>query len=152
MAHSLILFAFLLSAVAAHTSPLLATSVSALSEFSCEPAEVVESSRPTSYSKGALSTQVVSPQEQLTLTSRTGKSGSLAFELLTFCSASSSILLSSTESSKISSPRKSTLNTNAKVRKWVVIMFFIYIRCICYLAFWNSGKENPSHGFLSFVL
>lgn len=99
--------------IAAHTSPLPATSVSALSALSCEPADVVES-RPASSSKGALSTQAVSPQERLTLTSRIGKSGSLASELPTSCSASSSVLLSSTDSSKVSSLRKSALNPNAK--------------------------------------
>ena len=71
MAHSLISFAFLHSAVVAHTSPLHATFVSSLSPFSCDSVDVVESSRHASSSKGTLSTQVVSPQEQLTLTSRT---------------------------------------------------------------------------------
>lgn len=100
--------------IAGHTSPLPATSVSALSALTCEPADVVESSRPASSSKGALSTQAVSPQEQLTVTSRTGKSGSLASELPTSCSASSSVLVSSMDSSKVSSLRKSALNPNAK--------------------------------------
>lgn len=96
------------------TSPLPATPVGALSAMSCEPADVVESSRAASSSKGPLTAQPVSLQEQLTLTSRTGKSGSLASELPTSSSASSSALVSSSDSSRVSSLRKSALNPNAK--------------------------------------
>lgn len=93
------------------TSPL---PVGALSVMSCEPADVVELSRPASSSKGPLSTQPVSLHEQLTLTGRTGKSGSIASELPTSSSALSSALVSSPDSSRVTSLRKSALNPNAK--------------------------------------